>query len=159
MQEATTGGGVPTEQTLWAQPGTASHIWQTWSYSPSTGKPCRQGKQAVAHSSYTSPLPCLLWRKFWGQCFCTCHFPYNPNKGDRSCLAAKGYDSRKYWGRSTIGHWCYHRRRHLPFVSGFAIFLTKIWNKPQDKIFKNAFSAIMQKPRSVCYIWKTNGRI
>lgn len=39
--------------------------------------------------------------------------PCISHKADPFSLAVKGYHSWKYWGRRTLGQWCYHRRRQV----------------------------------------------
>lgn len=65
-------------------------------------------------------------------------FPYNLHKEDQFCLAAKGYYTRKHWGRSTSGQWCYHRRRETsyPLFQFLPVFLPKSETNHMTKYFK-----------------------
>lgn len=165
MQEATTGDGVATEWTFGSNLAQPLLCLTTLLSFLQHRQVIQAGKAGSCllflHLSPSLPPSGANFEDRVLEVFVLATFPYNPHKGDRFCLAAKGYYSRKHWGRGTSGQWCYHRSRETsyPLFLFFATFLTKIWNKQHDKIFLKEFSAIIQKPQSVCYSWKRNGRI
>lgn len=90
------------------------------------------------HLSPSSPPSSASFEDRVLEVFVLATFPYKPYKVDQFCLAAKDYYSRKYWGRSTSGQWCYHRRRDTSYLLFlfFPFFLTKIETNHMTKYFK-----------------------